>query len=459
MKNAEFFRRKKEKRRKMLSFFRNIRYYVRGMIYRWPEGGKIINYEIRYMLILLMAVINQKPLQMSKRHIGWEIISKASDFHNVINIIYLGMLGIEKDISEDCRLQFYQSYKKELLLRKSYKDAEEVIMWQLERHGIDALLLNDTRTEELYVKPEMAYIAQIEILVNKKSLAHIHRFMRNMDYEQEEDRLGNGTVYTRVPGIRIVFYDQVPIENKVVKRQFSEPIRKYLHMKNYRHIHILSREEMYMYRTGRLVEAYVSGTLRIRDVLDFWQYQKLLEENFHWKTVNEILENAKWTEFIKQVGVLGALWFGEGIRQEYGLALELEEYILSGGKENSHLDKALLPNEQARLDFYWRSREKEWTMRKREWLFPKKEYMSQLFPILGKLPFLLVFCWLIRDFRFLRIVCANRCKQAWIRIQVRILDIKEKIKVLTRRGEEEMSGEQGEISQETKRKEVESTIK
>ena len=151
--------------------------------------------------------------------------------------------------------------------------------------------------------------------------------------------------------------------------------------------------------------------------------------------------------------------FGEGIRQEYGLALELEEYILSGGKENKHLDKALLPYEEARLDFYWRSREKEWTIRKREWLFPKKEYMSQLFPILVKLPFLLVFCWLIRDFRFLKIVCANRCKQAWIRIQVRILDIKEKIKGLMRRGEEDMSGEPGEISQVTEREEIESTIK
>lgn len=400
------------------------------------------------MLILLMAVINQKPLQMSRRHIGWEIISKASDFHNVINIIYLGMLGIEKNISEECRQEFYQSYQKELLLRKSYKNAEEVIMWQLEKHGIDALLLVDTQLEEWYPKPEMAHISQIEILIDKKNLPHIHILMREMDYEQVEDRLGNGAAYIRVPGIRIVFYDQMPIENKVVKRHFSEPVRKYLHMENYRHIHILSREEMYLYRAGRLVEAYAAGMLKIRDILDFWQYQKLLGDDFHWNTVNELLEKTKWQDFIQQVGVLAALWFGEGVRQEYGLALELEEYILSGCRENMHLDKALLPYEKARLDFYWRSREKEWTMKKREWLFPQKEYMCQLFPILDKLPFLLVFCWLIRDFRFLKTVCANRCKQTWIRIQVRIIDIKERIKELMRRGEEEeMSGESGEISQ------------
>lgn len=88
--------------------------------------------------------------------------------------------------------------------------------------------------------------------------------MRDMDYEQQEDRLGNGTVYTRVPGIRIVFYDSVPIENTVVKRYLSEPVRKYGRIDNYKYIHILSREEEYLYRIGRLVESYVTGMLKIR---------------------------------------------------------------------------------------------------------------------------------------------------------------------------------------------------
>ncbi len=140
------------------------------MIYSRLEGGTIINYEIRYMLLLLTAVVNQKPVQRLKRAVGWETILKVSDFHNIINIIYLGILGMEKDISEDCELQFYQGYKRELLLSESYRKAEEVIMWQLERYKIDALFLTDTSIEELYVKPEMAYIGQIEILVEKKDL-------------------------------------------------------------------------------------------------------------------------------------------------------------------------------------------------------------------------------------------------------------------------------------------------
>ena len=319
----------------------------------------------------------------------------------------------------------------------AYQNAEEVIMWQLEKYKIDALFLTDTSIKELYVKPEMAYIGQIEILVEKKNLPQIHRIMRDMDYEQEEDRLEKGIVYTRVPGIRIVFYGGVPINNKVIKRHLSEPVRKYRHIENYKYIHMWSREEEYIYHVGRLVESYVMGNLKIREILDFWQFQKLLDETFHWKIAAELIEKAGWQEFVKQAGVLAVLWFGEGVRQQFGLALELEEYMIMRGRDNKRLDKVLLPYEKARLDFYWRDREEEWAVRKREWFFPPKEYMFQFFPILGKYPFLLVFCWLIRYIRFLKMICSNRCKQAWLSIRVRLLDIKEKIKTRIQKKKDE----------------------
>lgn len=390
------------------------------------------------MLILLAAIVNQNPVQKSRKAVRWETILKVSDFHNITNLIYLGSLGVEKEISEDCRLQFYQSYKRELLLRESYHKAEEVILWQLERYGIDTLFLTSSGAAEMYDKPEMAHTEQIEFLVGKKYLPQIHRFMRDMNYEQQEDRLGKGTVYTRVPGIRVVFYNAVPVENKVIKKYFSEPVRKYKYMENYRYIHTLSREEEYLYRAGRLVESYVTGMLKIREILDFWQFQKLLDETFRRETTAELAAKAGWEEFIHQINVLAALWFEDGVRQEYGLALELEEYITARGQENKRLDKMLLPYEKARLDFYWRDREGEWAAKKREWLFPPKEYMSQFFPILGKYPFLLVFCWLIRDLRFVKTVCAGRCRQIWISIRVRLLDAKEKfMDFMRRKGKEE----------------------
>lgn len=410
------------------------------------------------MLMLLGAIINQKPVQTSRRYVNWDKILSVSDYQNVVNLVYLGILGLEKEISEACGEEFYQKYKRELLLYESYQKAEEVILWQLERHGIDALLLSDTSVRELYPLPEMASFSQIEILVDKKKLAQVYRLMRDMDYEQADDRLEKGNVYVRVPGIRVVFYGEVPIENKVLKRYFSGPIRKYLRMENcgpqnaprrgalhlagaasakYRFIHILSDEEEYVYRAGRLVELYLTGVLKIRDILEFWLFRKVLDEAFPWKAVKDLLEKAKWTEFVRQAEVLSSLWFEEGVRQQYGIALELEEYILLHGQENNHLDKVLLPNEKVRLDFYRRDREEEWLLKKREWMFPPRDYMCQFFPILDKYPFLLIFCWGIRNVRIYYRMLAARCEKMWFRLSVKCLDIREKIKTRFRKREEE----------------------
>mgnify|MGYP002516199263 CR=1 FL=1 len=380
------------------------------------------------MLMLLTAIINQTPVQTLRRRVRWEVISDIADYQNVTGLLYLGMLGVEKEISEDCQEVIYQRYRRELLLRQSYKTAEEVIMWQLERYGIDALFLSDTSVSELYPKSEMGYVRRIEILVDKKHLLQIRRLMQDMDYEQKEDRLGNGSIFERVPGIQVVFYDKVPIMNKVFRRYFSEPVKKYLRMENYKFIHILSDEEEYLYRAGRMVELYLTGLLKVREVIDFWQYQKLLDEGFPWKAVRELLEKARWGEFIRQIEILSMLWFEDGAKQQFGLALELEEYIFSHSQENKHLDQMLLPDEKPRLDFYWRNREEEWSERKQEWLFPPKEYMCQFFPVLEKIPSLLVFCWLIRDFRFFRNTVFSKCSKAWFWISVRFLDLKEKMK-------------------------------
>ncbi|HCT91181.1 MAG TPA: hypothetical protein DF613_07365 [Lachnospiraceae bacterium] len=391
------------------------------------------------MLMLLTAIINQKTLQPPRRYVKWETVLKVSDYQNVINIVYLGILGIEKEISEECEEQFFQSYKKELLLRDSYSNAEEVIMWQLERYGIEALILSDTRVEGLYPKPEMANLGRLEILVNKMSLPQIHRLMRDMDYGEVENRMGTGALYERIPGIRVMFYDEMPVHNKAYKKYFSASLKKYPCLENYHYIHTLSAEDGYLYQVGKMVEFYLAGDLRIRDVLDFWQYQRAAEDVVQSKKVKDFFQRVKWQEFVHQMGLLATLWFGDGAARQYGVALELEEYILSSGRENKRLDQRLLPYEKSRLDFYWRNRDAEWAVKKREWLFPSREYMYRFFPVLNQYPFLLFFCWAIRWLRFLKQFAANRWRKVWCGISVRFLDIKEKMKGLIRKREENLS--------------------
>ena len=325
-------------------------------------------------------------------------------------------------------------------------------MWQLERHQIPALLLKDTTLEELYRTPEMACIQKIEILIKKSDMYKVYRLMRDMDYEGQEDRVGNGVIYTRVPGITVEFYNEIPIENKAFRKFFADPVWKYLRMEGYQWIHILTQEELYLYYVGKLVEQYMIGDLQIRDLLDFWLYQRTLNDDFPWKHVKSLLDKAKWQEFVSQVDLLSGLWFGGEEKEQYTTALELEEYILSHCPENERLDRELLPQEKFRLDFYRRNRKKEWAAKKLAWMFPSWEYMHHLFPVLDEHPKLLWWCWMCRYFRVIRKIMSGNMKKRWLRVTLRFSDFKEKIKSFFRKKEKNCEEE------ETEEKAVEATL-
>ena len=74
---------------------------------------------------------------------------------------------------------------------------------------------------------------------------------------------------------RIVFYDTIPIENRIIQRHFAGPLRRFRCMEPYKFIHMLSNEEEYLYRVARLVELYITGKLKIRGAISGLGYISL----------------------------------------------------------------------------------------------------------------------------------------------------------------------------------------
>lgn len=391
------------------------------------KGVIAINYEERYIFMLLASVINQTEIKVLRKKVNWEQILKISDFQNIVTPIYYGSLGLEKDASKEYMEKFYQKYKKQLLLGESYRSIEQAVRWQLERYEIPALWLTGTERYHYYSQQELGYTDALEILVKKKDLPYVHRLMREMDYEQKENRIGKGILYTRVPGVRVIFYDEIPISNQVLKEYLSEPVKKHHRAEGWYYIYVQGRTEEYVYRYAKLVEAYITGDLTIRSILDIYRYETVLGEKFQRDALKEVWQKAKVQDFVEQIGVLLRLWFGESESEDCALAIELEEYILSQ-KENRWLDSVLLPQERVWVDFYRRDREQEWSRKKKEWWFPPRKYMVDFFPVLNKMPFLLAVCWMLRLIRYFKYVCSCRLKEISLKLGAKWLDIKEKWK-------------------------------
>lgn len=377
--------------------------------------------------MLLSAVINEKKPAVPRKRLQWREILKLAEFHKVVSPVYYGILGLEKEISGSEAEKFYGKYHKELLTGEAYKDAGEVIEWQLAQQGIHGILLRGTESRMLYSHRELGYTSALEILVEEEDLDRIHTIMTEMDYELEPDRMMHGKVYTRVPGIRVIFYDEVPVGNKVLYKHLTEHARRYLHIQRKGHFFSMEASVRYLYYIGKLADAYMMGELRIRDILDYYQFLKRADVEALLKSADDILEKAGLAEFELQLEILAQLWFGRGGQSDTARAFMLEEYIFSKGMENRMLDSSIIPYEKTRLDFYQRDREEEWGQKRMEWFFPPLEYMAQIFPVLNKFSGLLVICWGLRGIRFLRKSTAEYMRRLFSRIKSRILELRDKI--------------------------------
>lgn len=361
------------------------------------KGGIVINYELKYMFILLTFVLRQKPVQISVKQIDWQKIFRYADYHDVTSLLYHGILGMEKAFTQQQEQELYKKYKKELLLESEYRSAEEAVMWQLEQHHIQALLLSGTERYELYDIKGTGNIDSLEFLVEFGNMRKIPSLMYAMDYEKKEEHGCQGLLFVRSPGIKIRFLKEIPYERRTVQKLFE----RLLGDKTY--VGRLTTEQQYIYNVCSLMEHYLLGDITIRQILDFRLHKEKYGGMMSEYEIEEILKKAHIREFEQCLVKLGSLWFGEGVPPEEALtAIALEEYVLNPGRVDSELDERLLPADRDRLDFYDRDRAEEWRSKKKIWVFPPKDYMKQIFPILEKIPLLLVFCWCVRGFRILK---------------------------------------------------------
>lgn len=390
------------------------------------KGGRAIDYELKYIFILLTAVLRQKTTQTATKQVNWQKIFRYAEYHDVLTLLYHAVLGMEKSFTEQQKQDLYQKYKKELLLQPEYCSAQEAIIWQLEQNHIHALLLSGTARYDFYDIKEMGHIESLEFLVEPPSLHKIPALMYAMDYEQKVENGCQGLFFVRPPGIKIRFLKEIPYAGRLVRSSFDKQL------KGKAYVQPLMADIQYIYNVAALMEHYLLGDITIRQILDFWLYREKSADMISETVTEEILRKGHIKEFEQCLTTLGNLWFGSGVSPEDAVfALSLEEYVLNPGKVDLGLDRKILPSGRARLDFYDRDREEEWKLKKAGWLFPTGDYMKQIFPVLERLPFLIGFCWCIRGFRILKKIV----KYNIVKLQTAIL---EKLKRRTRsKGEHE----------------------
>lgn len=367
----------------------------------------IKGYEERYLLILLSAVMNQKPSPEPIRSLDWEKMFRLADYHGVAHAVHYGILGLDQEIPQAVRQQFFDKYLESVYRVGRLQKSEMQLVALMERERINCFYLSYSDIVKNYPIEEMCCRESIEIGSSRKSTCLIWDILEKVDFEERRTD-ESGKLYYRIPGIRVLNFDYTLFFSVSMRRFFKSLLKLSPLHNGSRHIRELPLDDRYLFLMCRLTDSYARGNIGLSQIMDFWIFYKTYGENFNWPYIYGKLKKLKIADFAERLEHLILRWFGTGaVIENVEIYEAMESYILSKGTDGREISSQLLPLIKTVADCYARNRRLEEMRKMVAWLFPDRRYMEMIYPLLGKARILLPLFWVFRLLRYLSRFCTK----------------------------------------------------
>lgn len=367
----------------------------------------IKGYEERYLLILLSAVMNQKPSPEPIRSLDWEKMFRLADYHGVAHAVHYGILGLDQEISQAIRQQFFDKYLESVYRVGRLQKSETQLVALMERERINCFYLSYSDILKNYPIEEMCCRESIEIGSSRKSTSMIWDILKKVDFEERRTDEA-GKLYYRIPGIRLLNFDYTLFFSASMRRFFRKLLKLAPLQTGSRYIRELPLDDRYLFLMCRLTDSYARGNISLSQIMDFWIFYKTYGENFNWPYIYGRLKKLKIADFAERLEHLILRWFGTGaVIENVEIYEAMESYILSKGTDGREISSKLLPLIKTVADCYARNRRLEEMRKLFAWLFPDRRYMETIYPLLGNARILLPLFWGLRLLRYFSRLCTN----------------------------------------------------
>lgn len=355
------------------------------------------NYEMKCLLELISAIVNCEPVPRWRRKPDWGEIYKLADYHGVANFVYYGILPLEDAELSVWKKKFEERFHASVLGEERYSDIMPEVIKGLTEQKLHFMILKDYQMRQYYPHTDMRTLNAVEILVEKDKREKINQAMYWLDFEVREVRDESGLCFYKIPGMWIVFREELSFTNKKMKKYFAMSPKDFVKVEGFKYFHTKEAEDNYLYIMASLAERYARGRLDVRDILDVWHYYLKVYRILDWGCITKELDKLDIKNFAECIIKLSAFWFGEMVfPAESELFSAMEKYILTKGIQGRAESSKLLPLVKEVADFYKRDMRRERRKRMISWVFPQMDYMDTLFPILKKWRWLLPLCWGLR---------------------------------------------------------------
>ena len=319
--------------------------------------------------------------------VDWKVIYSVALEHEVIAIVYAGILNSQIEISKELADKFEASVTKYIMNDFMLESGFKRICSAFDENGIDYLPVKGILMRDLYPKPEMRPMGDIDILIKTEQYKKIDGVMKNIGFSLDTES-DHEYVYSDSGTKTELHKSLIPTYIKDYYEYFKNGWDKAKQQNN--HFYRLSDDDEFIYIFCHLTKHYRDGGINILHFADVWIYLK--EKNINLDYVCAELEKMNILKFYNNVLKTAKSWF-EGGEQD-----EMTEFITKRVVESGCWGDNFRKTQAGLLRDTNTNKKNLKLFKIRQFIFPSLKGMQQKYPVLKKAPYLLPAFWFVRMF-------------------------------------------------------------
>lgn len=345
-----------------------------------------------YLFKLLRAALNGESVSVMPgslpEYIDLKRVFYLANLHSVAPTVYPAIKNSPLTVVKLFEDEFKKSWKKNAV---QYVELS-LILSKTNEFGINCIPLKGSVIKNLYPSPEMRTMSDIDLLYDHRKLQDVLLIMYTLGYTTNLDSPNHHT-FLKEPVMNVEFHQNLFKDDFALASFFNPGWRYSRHTGKGMPLRELTNEGFYIYLIAHITQHFMGGGVGIRSIMDVWVFLKQYNTTLDWRYINQEFRRANIFSFAENIRTLAEMWFGAG--EKSLLLTEFGDYILKSGtfglrsnQINSELNK-----------------DGKHIVNKLKYIagtiFPPYKIMKESYPLIKKVPVLLPFGWITRDFSIL----------------------------------------------------------
>lgn len=321
--------------------------------------------------------------------IDWAELYSFSKKQQISVLIYFGLLNSKIFVPQKILDKFQNDAFISIATSCNQIFEAERISAAFEKNHIDHMLLKGTLLKEIYPKPEMRQMGDVDILIRTKQTETITQVMDKLGFVYKYDS-NHEIVWSKSDTLSIELHKMlIPSYNKDFYAYYGDGWNHAKKISGKAHGYQLSAEDNYIFIFTHFAKHYRDAGVGLKHIIDLYLLKKYIG-NIEY--VENELKKLQLFDFHRNVQNTLQVWFEK--KEADKITDTITNRIFAGGAYGTSEARVLssaLKNTKTTGSVKNAILKKIIIM-----LFPSSSVMKKKYPILNNLPFLLPFLWIWR---------------------------------------------------------------